>query len=201
VVKLRIGLTGGIGSGKSSVAAQLVQHGATLIDTDAIARRLTEAGGAAISAIVAAFGADFIDANGALARDRMREQIFADPSAKLRLESILHPLIGDEAARQANDASTPVLVFDVPLLAESAHWRGRVDRVLVVDCSEATQIDRVVRRSGLRPQAVQAIIEHQATRGQRRACADAVIWNDAMSLSELAREVHSLWHFWVAGRL
>ena len=193
---LRIGLTGGIGSGKSTVAALLVRHGATLIDTDAIARQLAAPGGAAIAALAAAFGPEFIDSTGALDRDRMRQLAFAQPEAKRRLEGILHPLIGIETERQAIEASTEVLVFDVPLLAESSHWRDRVGRVVVVDCETSTQMRRVLQRSGLSAAAVQAIIEQQAPRAKRRACADAVIHNDTISLETLSAQVDALWQAW-----
>ena len=193
---LRIGLTGGIGSGKSTVAALLVRHGATLIDTDAIARQLAAPGGAAIAALAAAFGPEFIDSTGALDRDRMRQLAFAQPEAKRRLEGILHPLIGIETERQAIEASTEVLVFDVPLLAESSHWRDRVGRVVVVDCETSTQMRRVMQRSGLSAAAVQAIIEQQAPRAKRRACADAVIHNDTISLETLSAQVDALWQAW-----
>jgi len=129
---LRIGLTGGIGSGKSTVAGLLAAHGAAIIDTDAIARRLTLAGGAAIPALRAEFGDDYIDTNGALDRERMRTLAFGDPAARQRLEGILHPLIGEQTEREAAAAAAPVKVFDVPLLVESGRWRARVDRVLVV---------------------------------------------------------------------
>ena len=195
-MNVRIGLTGGIGSGKSTVAALLVQRGATLVDTDAIARQFTEAGGAAIAGIAAGFGNEFIDSKGALDRDRMRILVFSQPAAKRRLEAIIHPLIGAETERRAGAAKTPVLVFDVPLLAESTEWRGRVDRVLVVDCDEATQIQRVMSRSGLSLHEVQAIIAQQASRARRRACADALIHNDSISLEILAQEVKSLWTLW-----
>ena len=192
----RIGLTGGIGSGKSTVARDLVAHGAVLVDTDAIARSLTLAGGAALPAIAAEFGAASIAADGALDRDRMREIAFADAGAKSRLEAILHPLIGAEAQRQAARAGTHPVVFDVPLLAESAHWRGLVDRVLVVDCREATQVERVAKRSGWHTDDVRRVIAQQASRGARRAIADAVIFNDGLTVDELAAEVGSLWALW-----
>jgi dephospho-CoA kinase len=194
--RLRIGLTGGIGSGKSTVAGLLAQHGAAVIDTDLIARRLTVPGGAAIEAIRSAFGAELIDDHGALDRSRMRELVFSDAAAKRRLEAILHPLIGSETERQASAASAPAVVFDVPLLVESGRWRARVDKVLVVDCREATQIERVVARSGWTSQAVQAAIDSQAARGRRRACADAVIYNDANTPEQLADEVRSVWRQW-----
>ena len=192
----RIGLTGGIGSGKSTVAMLLAQHGAAIVDTDLIARRLTLPGGAAISTIATAFGADLIDAGGALDRARMREIVFADPQKKRRLEAILHPLIGIEADRQAGSAGASAVVFDVPLLVESGRWRARVDKVLVVDCSETTQIERAVSRSGWTAEAVQAVIDQQATRAQRRSCADAVICNDAITHAQLAEQVRTLWQRW-----
>ena len=195
---LRIGLTGGIGSGKSTVAGLLAQLGATVIDTDLIARQLTLPGGAAIEAITAAFGTELIDAAGALNRTRMRALVFTDTTAKRRLEVILHPLIGVETERQARAAAAaPAVVFDVPLLVESGRWRARVDKVLVVDCREATQIERVVARSGWTPQAAQAVIDSQATRSQRRACADAVIFNDGITLEQLSVELGSVWREWV----
>ena len=195
--RLRIGLTGGIGSGKSTVAALLAQHGAAIIDTDLIARQLTLPGGAAIGAIVQAFGAELIDASGALDRARMREWVFSEPTAKQRLEAILHPLIGIETERQARTAVAPAVVFDVPLLVESGRWRARVDKVLVVDCREAAQIERVVARSGWTPQAVRSVIDQQAPRSLRRACADAVIYNDGITPEMLADAVGSAWRRWI----
>jgi dephospho-CoA kinase len=191
-----IGLTGGIGSGKSSVARVLVECGAALVDTDAIARALTLPGGAAIAAIAQAFGSDMIGADGALDRDRMRAHVFADPGAKVRLEGILHPMIGAEATRQAAAAGDCVVVFDVPLLAESGRWRQRVDRILVVDCEEDTQCRRVMQRSGWTEAAVRTVIAQQATRCRRRAIADAVIFNDDITQPALANEVRALWALW-----
>ena len=195
---LRIGLTGGIGSGKSTVAAALAALGASVIDTDAIARSLTQPGGAAIAAIAAQFGAEFVDASGALDRSRMRELAFADPAARQRLEAILHPLIRAETARQADAAQGTAIVFDVPLLIESGRWREQVDRVLVVDCREATQVERVMARSGWTREAVQAVLAQQASRRSRRAGADAVIHNDGLSHEELRAEVRALWEGWRA---
>ena len=191
---LRIGLTGGIGSGKSTVGGLLAAMGAALIDTDAIARQLTEPAGAAIEPIRLAFGDAFIDAHGALARPAMRALAFSDPSARRRLEAILHPLIGTETERRAAAATAKVIVFDVPLLVESARWRNRVDRVLVVDCSEATQIERVAARPGWTREMARAVIAQQATRAARRTCADAVVFNDGISLPALSEEVHTLWN-------
>jgi dephospho-CoA kinase len=193
---MRIGLTGGIGSGKSTVAAVLRSLGATLIDTDAIARAIAQPGGAAIPAIEAAFGVGVLDTAGGLDRARMREIVFNDVDAKRRLEGILHPLISVETERQAAAAGDVPLVFDVPLLVESKRWRRIVDRVLVVDANEATQQARVVTRSGWVPEAVQAVIAQQARRSERRAAADAVIFNDGLSLDALADEVRSLWLHW-----
>jgi len=195
----RIGLTGGIGSGKSTVAGLLAAHGAAIIDSDAIARRLTLPGGDAIPAIRAEFGPDVIDATGALDRDRMRALVFADPPVRRRLEAILHPLIGRDTERDAAAAPAPVKVFDVPLLVESTRWRARVDRVLVVDCSEDTQVQRVVQRAAWAEATVRAVIAQQASRGARLAAADAVIRNDGITLEALALQVDTLWAHWCPG--
>ena len=192
---MRIGLTGGIGSGKSTVGAMFVAQGATLVDTDAIARQITLPGGAAIAALAQAFGACVLAADGGLDRVAMRTLAFNDAAAKRRLEAILHPMIGAEAARQAGLA-TGAVVFDVPLLAESTHWRDRVDRVLVVDCTEATQLARVVRRPGWTEASARAVIAQQALRTTRRACADAVIYNEDVTLETLAEEVTALCRHW-----
>ncbi|MCU0814273.1 MAG: dephospho-CoA kinase [Burkholderiaceae bacterium] len=193
---LTMGLTGGIGSGKSTVALRLVALGAHLVDTDAIARALTAPGGGAIPALRATFGDDAIAADGALDRERMRRLAFADPAAKRRLEAVLHPMIGAEAERQATLADGRAVVFDVPLLAESTRWRARVHRVLVVDCREATQIERVARRPGWSAEAARRVVEQQATRAERRAVADAVIFNDGLDLDALHAEVDTLWARW-----
>ena len=193
-----IGLTGGIGSGKSSVASMLQALGAVVIDADAISRALTASGGVAIDPIRNAFGDAAIGPDGALDRARMRELVFSEPSARERLESILHPLIGEESRRQAAQAGADaVIVHDVPLLAESAHWRQRVQRILVVDCSEATQAERVAARPGWTAESARLVIAQQASRARRRAIADAVIHNDGISLEALAVEVQSLWALWV----
>lgn len=194
---LSIGLTGGIGSGKSTVATLLVEQGACLVDTDAIARALTAPGGGAMSALVEAFGAEVASADGGLDRDRMRALAFADPTVRRRLEDVLHPLIGAEARHQAERARSQPVVFDVPLLTESRHWRARVQRVLVVDCSEATQRQRVMARSGWSETMVQQVIDQQAPRRARRAIADAVIHNDGLSLEALRRECAWLWQAWI----
>jgi dephospho-CoA kinase len=197
---LYIGLTGGIGSGKSTVSGLLVAQGAALVDTDAIARALTAPGGAAMPAIGEAFGAQMVGPDGALDRDRMRALAFAEHSAKQRLEAILHPLIGEQARQSADGAASSgarAVVFDVPLLAESAHWRARLDRILVVDCTPSTQIQRVMTRSGWPQETVQRVIAQQATRERRRALADAVIFNEALSFAALQEEVRSLWQHWL----
>jgi len=194
---MRIGLTGGIGSGKSTVAALLVARGALLVDTDAIARSLTAPGGAAMPALAQAFGPGILAADGALSRQTMRQLAFSDAGAKQRLEAILHPLIGTEASRQAAAAiAGQPLVFDVPLLAESAHWRGRVDKVLVIDCLEATQVARVAQRPGWDLVMAQRVLAQQATRHRRRAVADAIIFNEGISVQALADEVSALGVMW-----
>lgn len=192
-----IGLTGGIGSGKSTVAQRLVACGAHLVDTDAIARALTQPGGAAMPALAAAFGPDIVTPDQALDRARMRQRVFRDPAAKARLEAVLHPLIGEEARRQARQAAGRPVVFDVPLLAESGHWRDRVDRVLVVDCDTATQIERVAARPGWDAEAAQRVVAQQATRAARRGIADAVIFNEGIALGTLDGEVRALWRHWI----
>jgi dephospho-CoA kinase len=189
----RIGLTGGIGSGKSTVAGLLVAHGATLIDTDAIARCLTEPGGQAMVALQALFGPGIVDTAGGLDRVAMRHLVFSDASAKQQLEAILHPLIRDEVEQQTSVCTTPVLVLDVPLLVESGRWRDRVDRVWVVDCEEETQLARVTQRPGWTEAAARAVIHQQASRSHRRLAADVVIYNDRINLEQLAQQVENLW--------
>lgn len=191
-----LGLTGGIGSGKSSVASAFVSLGAQLVDTDAIARALTQADGAAMPALRATFGPQALAADGALDREYMRQLAFGDTGAKRRLEAILHPLIGEEALRQAALAGARPVVFDVPLLAESSHWRGRVDRVVVVDCPEGTQVARVAQRPGWNENAARSVVAQQASRAARRAIADAVIFNDGIDMPALHAEVAMLWRAW-----
>ena len=173
-----VGLTGGIGCGKSTVAELFAGLGASIVDTDAIAHALTAPHGAAMPAIVAEFGPGFATAEGALDRARMRELVFSDAGARGRLEAILHPRIREATAAAALIASGPYVIFAVPLLIESGTWRERVSRVLAVDCSEATQVARVMRRSHLSEDQVRAIMATQVTRDQRLAAADDVIDND-----------------------
>lgn len=192
---MRLGLTGGIGSGKSTVAQMLVQCGASLVDADQIARALTGPGGAAMPAIAERFGAEFVDSHGALDRDRMRAHAFSQPSARQQLEAIIHPLVAQLSQEQgaaALAAGQPLVVFDIPLLVESNHWPRRLDAVLVVDCPEATQIERVMARSSLSRAAAQAIIAAQASRARRRASADSVIYNHGLSLEALQAQVQQL---------
>ena len=188
---MRIGLTGGIGSGKSTVLQMFAQLGAAVIDADAISRGTTAAGGAAIAAIAARFGAEFVTAEGALDRERMRAHAYADPRARKQLEEIIHPLVGQESGRQveaALAAGVPCIVFDIPLLVESGRWRAQVDRMVVIDCSHHRCRSRCPR-SGLKPDEVRAIIAAQAARADRLAAADIVICNDGLSLGELRDNV------------
>ena len=198
----QIGLTGGIGSGKSTVAALLVAHGASLVDTDAIAHALTAPGGAAMPALRQRFGDAVAGPDGALDRAQMRSLVFADPAAKLALEAVLHPMIGAEAQRQAGLAADQgsVVVFDVPLLTESSAWRSRCQRILVIDCPTQTQVQRVIVRSGWAADQVERVIAQQASRESRRAIADAVIFNDGLSLHDLTGEVDALWAAWCLPR-
>lgn len=185
----RIGLTGGIGSGKSTVAGFLARRGAAIIDADAISRSLTAPGGRAMADIAHTFGAAMLSPDGAMDRQAMRERIFQDPQAKRQLEHIIHPLVGQITAEQSQTAlqtGHPVLVFDVPLLVESGdRWRRQVDRVIVVDCDAETQKQRVMARSGLSAEEIERIVAQQATRAQRLACADLVVVNQGISFDDL----------------
>ena len=174
-----IGLTGGIGSGKSTVADLFAAQGVAVVDTDLIAHDLTGPMGAAMPEILAAFGDSVRQPNGGLDRVAMRRQVFADPQVRQQLEGILHPRIRSEAERRCRLATTPYVLLVVPLLIESGAYRDRVRRVLVVDCDEATQVARVVARSGLSPDEVRRIIATQLARAERLAAADDVIVNMA----------------------
>ena len=174
------------------MGALLGARGAELIDADAISRASTAAGGTAIGPIRESFGAGFIDASGALDRQRMRSLVFDDPSARQRLESIVHPLVARAMAEQAARSTSRCLVFDVPLLVESPRWRPQLDRVIVVDCSEATQLRRVQRRSGWDADTTQAVMRQQATRLQRLAAADAVVFNDVDDMDRLRAMIDRL---------
>lgn len=192
---LRLAITGGIGSGKSTVATFLVNLGAALVDADALSRELTAAGGAAIPRIVDQFGSSILTPDGALDRNAMRTLAYADPPARRALEHIIHPLVAQLALARGRDAElagSTCVVYDIPLLVESAEWRQRVDRVLVVDCADAIQINRVMQRSQLSRDAVRSIIAVQATRLRRLCCADCVIDNTDLSLQQLSDEVADL---------
>ena len=189
-----IGLTGGIGSGKTAVSDLLAKLGAGIIDTDIIAHQITAPNGSAIEPIREHFGADYIDANGALDRNKMRTLVFSKPEAKKALESITHPLIGQETIAQAFQMAkngVPYIVFVVPLLLESGGWLPLIDRLAVVDCPVETQISRVMQRSNLSRAEVEKILQTQASREDRLAQADFVIENQG-SLSELTEEVNQL---------
>ena len=172
-----VGLTGGIGSGKSAAADEFAALGATVVDTDVISRELTEQGGAAIARIREVLGSRFIGPDGSMDRKKMRDHVFADPAAKRALEALLHPMIREESARRIALASGPYVVHVVPLLIESPGYRARVDRILVVDCPEETQVARVRARSGLAEDEVRAIMRGQISRAERLAAADDVIDN------------------------
>jgi dephospho-CoA kinase len=191
----RLGLTGGIGSGKSTVAQMLAQCGAVVIDADALARNVTLSGGAAIAPIALQFGSQMITADGAMDREAMRELVYADADAKSRLEAIIHPLVQlqmDQKVQKAVHAGSRCIVFDVPLLVESGRWRSQVNQVLVVDCLPATQIDRVVVRSALSRDAVEKIMATQASRSRRLQAADIVLFNQGLSLEQLRSEVFQI---------
>ena len=190
---VRLGLTGGIGSGKSTVAAMLAELGATVIDADAISRASTGPGGIAVEAVRAAFGAEYVTPEGALNRDRMRALVFSDPTAKAKLEAIVHPIVRSEIDRQLMAIEQGVVVLDLPLLVESPAWRERCDLIWVVDCAPETQIQRVMRRNGWPRAQVEAVLAAQASRAQRRAIADCVIVNDGETLAELRRQIDQQW--------
>jgi dephospho-CoA kinase len=186
-----VGLTGGVGSGKSTVADFFVELGAALVDTDAIAHELTGPKGAAIPALIAAFGPAVLNAAGALDRARMRQRVFADAKAREILEGILHPMIRELSAQRTQSANAPYVILAVPLLVESVSYRERCDRILVVDCPETQQIERVMARNGLSVDEVKAIMAAQATRAQRLAVADDVVSNET-DLASLKIQVLSL---------
>jgi dephospho-CoA kinase len=195
-VSLVVGLTGGIGSGKSAAADEFARLGATVVDTDAIAHELTGSGGAAIPEVRRLFGRAFVDASGAMDRKRMRDLVFSDVEEKARLEALLHPLIRAESARRIASAlrenAVPYVVHVVPLLIESPDYRARVGRVLVVDCPEALQVARVRQRSGLPEGEIRRIIATQIQREKRLAAADDVIDNSGpiAALQQQARQLH-----------
>ncbi len=188
-----VGLTGGIGSGKSTVADQFVSLGATLVDTDQIAHELTGRHGAAMPALKTAFGPGIINSEGGLDRAMMRQLAFSQPEAKSRLENILHPLIRQICAERCRKAETPYVILAVPLLIESGTYRERCDRIAVVDCPEALQIERVMQRSGLSENEVRQIMQNQATRAMRLSFADDIIENsgDLATLASRTEKLHA----------
>jgi dephospho-CoA kinase len=187
--KLCVGLTGGIGSGKSTVAELFRQRGAHIIDTDAIAHQLSQANGIAMPDILQQFGKCYLEADGALNRRAMRELIFNSPAAKKKLEAILHPLILQQTHTQLEQAGTaPYTLLIVPLLLQSPDFQAQVQRILVIDCSEAAQIQRVQQRSQLNTAAIKSIIAQQSSRSERLARANDIIYNEG-NISELAAQV------------
>lgn len=201
-VSFSVGLTGGIGSGKTFVATLFAERGAAVVDTDEIAHRITAPGGEAIAAIRDQFGDEYVTAEGALDRGRMRALVFSRPEEKKRLEAIVHPLIRLEAERSASSAGGDYVIFVVPLLIESPIWRQRVSRVLVVDCPEQLQIERVMKRSGLSEEQVRAIMKTQVARETRLAAADDVIVNDGdrEALLPQVEHLHGLYLALVQGK-
>ncbi|BBJ23697.1 dephospho-CoA kinase [Candidatus Nitrotoga sp. AM1P] len=199
----RVGLTGGIGSGKSTVASLFEECGVLIIDSDVISHQMTQSGGIAIAAIRTAFGDNYIDANGALNRVLMRQLIFSDPAAKLKLEAILHPLIRAQILAQVDDANinstlaSPYLLLVIPLLFETLNYRELVQRTLVVDCAETTQIARIMQRSGLNEKTVLTIMASQITRAERLRLADDIIQNDG-NLEILRQQITKLHQHYLA---
>ena len=186
-----VGLTGGIGSGKSAATAHFAALGASVVDTDLIAHALTAPGGAAIDAIRRTFGADMLTPDASLDRAAMRALAFQRPAARRQLEAILHPMIRDESTRQCREASGPYVVLAVPLLIESGTYRERCNRICVVDCPEDLQVARVRQRNALPEEQIRSIMAAQASRAQRLAVADDVIDNSG-TLAELEAQVERL---------
>jgi dephospho-CoA kinase len=201
-VKLVVGLTGGIGSGKSAVADEFAQLGVPVVDADAISRELTGPGGAAIPAVRKLFGAAFIDPSGAMDRGKVRERVFGDPVSRQQLEELLHPMIREESRRRIAAAPGPYVLHVVPLLVESRDYGARVDRVLVVDCPEELQVERVTRSRGLPQEQVRAIMRSQASRAERLAAADDVIDNGGAfdALRKKVAELHRRYLELAAGK-
>lgn len=195
---LKAGLTGGIGSGKSTVAAIFRRLMIPVIDADQISHELTAPQGAALALIRAHWGDTVFEADGSLSRPALRAIIFESVDAKRQLEAIMHPLIYAQIMLQFNQHAqyADIVIFDIPLLAESPTWREQLDRILVIDCSEQTQIQRVMNRSKWSKEHIQAVIAQQATRQERQAIATDIIFNDNLSLDDLEQEVkHTLSHW------
>jgi dephospho-CoA kinase len=190
---IKLGLTGGIGSGKSTAAKALQKTGAALLDADAVSRSATAPGGIAIAAIALQLGSAYIDAAGGLDRNAMRALIFSHPDAKKQLEAIVHPLVAHELETQsqaAMKAGCPLLVFDIPLLVESSRWRSQLDFVLVLDCLPHTQIQRVIERSGWNQTQVEQVMQTQASRAFRLRAADGIIYNEGIDIDTLEDQVN-----------
>jgi dephospho-CoA kinase len=194
-IRFSVGLTGGIGSGKSTVADMFAARGAAVIDTDLIAHQVTSEHGVAMAAIRAQFGDEFVMPNGAMDRSKMRELVFSDPEAKIKLERIVHPLIRSATETAAAQAQGAYLMFVVPLLVESKTWKERVSRVLVIDCPEELQVLRVQKRNGLNEEQVRAIMSSQVSRAARVAAADDILLNDrdAAALGPQVDRLHAMY--------
>ncbi|GAB4088649.1 dephospho-CoA kinase [Hydrogenophaga soli] len=190
-----VGLTGGIGSGKSTVAQWLLQQGARLVDADLIARSITAPQGSALAPIAQAFGSEMLLPDGGLNRSALRERVFNDPSARQQLENITHPMVAQEMAHAIAQCPGGVVVLDIPLLVESPRWRKRLDTVVVVDCTEQTQAHRVRLRNGWPEETIQGVMQAQAPRSLRLAAADMVIHNDGQDLDALRQQVTQLAHW------
>ena len=190
-----VALTGGIGSGKTAVSDRLARRGACVVDADEVSRALTAAGGGAIEGLRAAFGERYVTAEGALDRAAMRTLVFEDPAARARLEAVLHPAIRDETERQLEACTAPYALWVVPLLFETGAWRRRAGRVLVVDCEEALQVERTMRRSSLPEDEVRRIMAAQWPRWRRLQLADDVVWNggDEAALEEQCDRIHAFY--------
>ncbi|HEY9096876.1 MAG TPA: dephospho-CoA kinase [Hydrogenophaga sp.] len=189
---VRLGLTGGIGSGKSTVARYLKELGAEIVDADAISRATTQAGGAAIPQIKRSFGDKFISPDGSLDRERMRERIFSDPPARAQLEAIIHPLVAQAIGNLSVRSQRACLVFDIPLLVENHRWRSQLDLVWVVDCETDTQMSRVAARNGWDEASTRAVIQSQSSRLGRVSAADTVLFNESVTLDDLREMVKQL---------
>lgn len=190
---LKIGVTGGIGSGKSTACAALARHGLPLVDADRISRALTEAGGDAIGLIAATFGVEFIAPDGAMDREKMRRLVFSDPAAREQLEAVLHPLVRQNFQNEIDATRAhgfPAVVCEIPLLVEGKTWLSQMDCVLVVDCSPEVQVQRVTSRSALSEFTIRNIMATQATRSQRLASADAVVLNEGNDLVALHQQLY-----------
>lgn len=188
----KVGLTGGIGSGKSTVAQMLATCGAALVDADAISRKVTQPGGAALQPIANALGAHLFSSSGELDRVALRELVFQDATARRTLESIIHPLVAEGIQAEILASTAKIIVLDIPLLAESTHWRHSLDSVVVVDCSAQTQSLRVKARNGWPDATVSAVLQAQSPRVLRLGAADHVVFNDGITFDELAQQVESL---------